>query len=59
MDFNDVGGEGGWGQKVLYRPLADSFAVGRRQKEGPSTLSTETLKSKKNHRKKAEKGQKS
>jgi hypothetical protein len=27
-------GEGGWGQKVLSRPSADSFAVGRRQKEG-------------------------
>jgi hypothetical protein len=25
-------GEGGWGQKVLSRPSADSFAVGRRQK---------------------------
>jgi hypothetical protein len=23
---------GGWGQKVLSRPSADSFAVGRRQK---------------------------
>jgi hypothetical protein len=31
MDFNDVGREG-WGQKVLSRPSADSFAVGRRQK---------------------------
>jgi hypothetical protein len=27
------GGEGGWGQKVLSKPSADSFAVGRRQKE--------------------------
>jgi hypothetical protein len=27
------GGRGGWGQKVLSRPSADSFAVGRRQKE--------------------------
>jgi hypothetical protein len=27
------GREGGWGQKVLSRPLADSFAVGRRQKQ--------------------------
>jgi hypothetical protein len=26
------GREGGWGQKVLSRPSADSFAVGRRQK---------------------------
>jgi hypothetical protein len=26
-------GEGGWGQKVLSKPSADSFAVGRRQKE--------------------------
>jgi hypothetical protein len=26
-------GRGGWGQKVLSRPSADSFAVGRRQKE--------------------------
>jgi hypothetical protein len=24
---------GGWGQKVLSKPSADSFAVGRRQKE--------------------------
>jgi hypothetical protein len=27
------GGEGGRGQKVLSWPSADSFAVGRRQKE--------------------------
>jgi hypothetical protein len=27
------GREGGWGQKVLSWPSADSFAVGRRQKE--------------------------
>jgi hypothetical protein len=42
LTFNDVGreggeggrgGEGGWGQKVLSWPSADSFAVGRRQKE--------------------------
>jgi hypothetical protein len=26
------GREGGWGQNVLSRPSADSFAVGRRQK---------------------------
>jgi hypothetical protein len=33
MDFNKVGRrEGGWVQKVLFRPSADSFAVGRRQK---------------------------
>jgi hypothetical protein len=46
LTFNDVGrgelgtmmsggregGRGGWGQKVLSRPSADSFAVGRRQK---------------------------
>jgi hypothetical protein len=25
---------GGWGQKVLSKPSADSFAVGRRQKWG-------------------------
>jgi hypothetical protein len=31
------GGVGGWGgQKVLSRPSADSFAVGRRQKSGLS-----------------------
>jgi hypothetical protein len=31
------GGGGGWpGQKVLSKPSADSFAVGRRQKQGLS-----------------------
>jgi hypothetical protein len=35
------GGGGGWGgggggQKVLSKPSADSFAVGRRQKQGGS-----------------------
>jgi hypothetical protein len=36
LTFNDVGREGGEGregQKVLSKPSADSFAVGRRQKE--------------------------
>jgi hypothetical protein len=37
LTFNDVGREGGrgggWGQKVLSWPSADSFAVGRRQKK--------------------------
>jgi hypothetical protein len=28
----------GWGQKVLSKPSADSFAVGRRQKLHPATL---------------------
>jgi hypothetical protein len=36
LTFNDVGREGGEGgrvgQKVLSKPSADSFAVGRRQK---------------------------
>jgi hypothetical protein len=38
LTFNDVGREGGRGgegregQKVLSKPSADSFAVGRRQK---------------------------
>jgi hypothetical protein len=32
------GREGGGGQKVLSRPSADSFAVGRRQKEGMKKL---------------------
>jgi hypothetical protein len=35
LTFNDVGregGEGSEGQKVLSKPSADSFAVGRRQK---------------------------
>jgi hypothetical protein len=32
------GGEGGWGQKVLSKPSADSFAVGRRQKERTKKL---------------------
>jgi hypothetical protein len=33
LTFNDVG-RGGWGQKVLSKPSAESFAVGRRQKGG-------------------------
>jgi hypothetical protein len=32
LTFNDVG-RGGGGQKVLSKPSADSFAVGRKQKE--------------------------
>jgi hypothetical protein len=32
MTFKVVGRRGGWGQKVLSRPSADSFAVGRREK---------------------------
>jgi hypothetical protein len=32
MSGGREGGEGGWGQKVLSKPSADSFAVGRRQK---------------------------
>jgi hypothetical protein len=32
LTFNDVGREGREGQKVLSKPSADSFAVGRRQK---------------------------
>jgi hypothetical protein len=32
MSGGGEGGRGGWGQKVLSRPSADSFAVGRRQK---------------------------
>jgi hypothetical protein len=37
LTFNDVRGggregDGGWGQKMLSKPSADSFAVGRRQK---------------------------
>jgi hypothetical protein len=32
LTFNDVGREGRVGQKVLSKPSADSFAVGRRQK---------------------------
>jgi hypothetical protein len=34
LTFNDVGREGERGQKVLSKPSADSFAVGRRQKLG-------------------------
>jgi hypothetical protein len=40
------GGKGGWGQKVLSKPSADSFAVGRRQKELKSFLHSLTIRDK-------------
>jgi hypothetical protein len=34
---------GGWGQKVLSKPSADSFAVGRRQKTMNKSRATRLL----------------
>jgi hypothetical protein len=34
---------GGWGQKVVFKPSSDSFAVGRRQKALKSFLHSLTI----------------
>jgi hypothetical protein len=43
MSGGEGGREGGWGQKVLSKPSADSFAVGRRQKALKSFLHSLTI----------------